>query len=140
KSLHDGLVADTALPAKTFALKADASSQVPKPAPQATEGAFEIVFRADPTIYDGRFANNGWLQELPKSLSKLTWDNAAIVSPATADSLALGKNVNGYSTNRMSSIGREIVADQVELQSQGPQVNASALILAAPSRPRGLVH
>jgi len=35
---------------------------------------------ADPTIYDGRFANNGWLQELPKPITKLTWDNAAIVS------------------------------------------------------------
>ena len=44
----------------------------------------EIVFRADPSIFDGRFANNGWLQELPKPLTKLTWDNAALVSPATA--------------------------------------------------------
>ena len=40
-----------------------------------------MIFRPDPTIYDGRFANNGWLQELPKPITKLTWDNAAFISP-----------------------------------------------------------
>ena len=49
----------------------------------------EVVFRPDPSVYDGRFANNAWLQELPKSLTKLTWDNAALISPATAARLAL---------------------------------------------------
>ena len=44
-------------------------------------------FRRDPTIYDGRFANNGWLQELPKPVTKLTWDNAALIAPATAERL-----------------------------------------------------
>ena len=48
-----------------------------------------MVFRPDPTIYDGRFNNNAWLQELPKPLTKLTWDNAALVSPSTADRLRL---------------------------------------------------
>ncbi len=47
----------------------------------------EVNFRRDPTIYDGRFANNGWLQELPKPVTKLTWDNAALIAPATAERL-----------------------------------------------------
>jgi molybdopterin-containing oxidoreductase family iron-sulfur binding subunit len=51
------------------------------------EGRYELVFQQDPTIYDGRFANNGWLQELPKPITRLTWDNAALMSPATADEL-----------------------------------------------------
>ncbi len=49
----------------------------------------EVNFRRDPTIYDGRFANNGWLQELPKPITKLTWDNAALVGPGTAERLGL---------------------------------------------------
>ena len=49
----------------------------------------ELVFRPDPTIWDGRFANSSWLQELPKPLTKLTWDNAALVSPETARRLGL---------------------------------------------------
>jgi MoCo/4Fe-4S cofactor protein with predicted Tat translocation signal len=48
------------------------------------EGGLELVFRPDPTIWDGRFANNGWLQELPKPLTKLTWDPSAWVSPRLA--------------------------------------------------------
>src|SRR6185503_17053189 len=63
------------------------------PQPSAALGGFEVVFRADPTIYDGRFANNGWLQELPKPLSKLTWENAALVSPNTAAQLGLTKTI-----------------------------------------------
>ncbi len=49
----------------------------------------EIVFRPDPSIGDGKFANNGWLQELPKPVTRLTWDNAAMISPGTAQELAL---------------------------------------------------
>ncbi|MEJ2084992.1 MAG: 4Fe-4S dicluster domain-containing protein, partial [Acidobacteriota bacterium] len=48
------------------------------------QSSLELMIRPDPTIYDGTFANNGWLQECPKPLTKLTWDNAAIVSPALA--------------------------------------------------------
>jgi len=47
------------------------------------------MFRVDSCLYDGRYANNGWLMELPRPLTKLTWDNAAIMSPATAAGLKL---------------------------------------------------
>ncbi len=52
-------------------------------------GGYEIVFFASPTVYDGRFANNGWLQEMPDPMSRLTWDNAAVMSPKTAKALGV---------------------------------------------------
>jgi MoCo/4Fe-4S cofactor protein with predicted Tat translocation signal len=57
-----------------------AGAQAPAPA----QGGLEIIFRPDPTIWDGRFANNGWLQELPKPLTKVTWDTTAWISPQLA--------------------------------------------------------
>ncbi len=84
RAVHDGVVAGTALPTKMPAIRtADFGQFAPKP----MQGKLEVIFRPDPTIYDGRFANNGWLQELPKPITKLTWDNAAILSPATAHRL-----------------------------------------------------
>jgi molybdopterin-containing oxidoreductase family iron-sulfur binding subunit len=50
----------------------------------ASSGVQELAFRLDSSVYDGRFANNGWLQEMPDPISKLTWDNAAWLNPADA--------------------------------------------------------
>ena len=49
----------------------------------------EIVFLQDHSLYDGRYANNGWLQELPDPMTKVTWDNCAIISPAKAVKLGV---------------------------------------------------
>jgi molybdopterin-containing oxidoreductase family iron-sulfur binding subunit len=54
-----------------------------------TTGDLEVVFRPDPSVGDGTFSNNGWMQELPKPITKLTWDNAAYISPATAKELGV---------------------------------------------------
>ena len=87
KALHDGVMANTALSPKSVSLRSDWVSRVT--VQTTAKEALEIAFRPDPTIFDGRFANNGWLQELPKPLSKLTWDNVAMISPATAERLGL---------------------------------------------------
>ena len=86
KSLHDGFVAGSALPART--LKPKGTVAAPPAALSATDG-IEIIFRPDPGLFDGRFANNGWLQEVPKPLTKLTWDNAAHLSAGTAKKLGV---------------------------------------------------
>ena len=91
--------------------------------PAATQG-LEIVFRPDPTIHDGRFANNGWLQELPKPLTKLTWDNAAFVSPATAEKLGLSQTFG----HNGGEHGQAIV-DLVELRLDERTVRAPVWIL-----------
>ncbi|MGH8069680.1 MAG: TAT-variant-translocated molybdopterin oxidoreductase [Candidatus Entotheonellia bacterium] len=89
-ALHEGLIANTALPYRTLEYRGlkieahDLPSAIVHP-----PSALELSLRPDPTIWDGRFANNGWLQELPKPLTKLTWDNAALISPATAQRLGL---------------------------------------------------
>jgi molybdopterin-containing oxidoreductase family iron-sulfur binding subunit len=137
KSLHDGLVANTALQPKTLSQKTDWATQVPNQQGASASSQLEVVFRPDPTIHDGRFSNNGWLQELPKPLSKLTWDNAAIVSPATAANLGLGKRVNELATNRMSSIGGEILADRIELQYRDRAVIAPVFI--QPGQPDNVI-
>jgi MoCo/4Fe-4S cofactor protein with predicted Tat translocation signal len=88
-ALHDGVIPETKLPAKTVHLQPlnnNDGQRVPKRTPSSD---LEIVFRPDPTIGDGRFANNAWLQELPKPLTTLTWDNAALISPVTAQRLKL---------------------------------------------------
>ena len=90
RALHDGFIPDSGARRRTAAVRAQtaAPSRPDVPAANAAEG-LELVFRPDPTIWDGRFANNAWLQELPKPLSKVTWDNAALISPRTAQQLTL---------------------------------------------------
>jgi molybdopterin-containing oxidoreductase family iron-sulfur binding subunit len=77
--LHDGVIAGSALPATPAAAATPQTTNNQQP----TTG-IEIELRPDPTIHDGRFANNGWLQELPKPQTKITWDNVMIVGPKTA--------------------------------------------------------
>ncbi|HTU25638.1 MAG TPA: 4Fe-4S dicluster domain-containing protein, partial [Pirellulales bacterium] len=90
RAVHDGVVADTQSPKVetnwSFRDKLSAAARTPI---EEKEGTVELVFRPDPTIWDGRFANSAWLQELPKPLTKLTWDNAALVSPDTARRLGV---------------------------------------------------
>ncbi len=87
RAVHDGTVPGTALPVKSVSVRGEALSS--RAGAKMLGGKLEVIFRPDPTIYDGRFANNGWLQELPKPITKLTWDNAAFLSPATAHRLGV---------------------------------------------------
>jgi MoCo/4Fe-4S cofactor protein with predicted Tat translocation signal len=117
KSLHDGMVAGWR--AAVSGPSAD-SSQVFAPA--AELGGLNLLIRADPHIGDGRFSNNGWLQELPKPLTRLVWDNAAFVSPATAGRLKL------------------VNEDVVELKYRGRSVHAPVWILPGQANDCVTVH
>ena len=86
--------------------------KAPVPAPK---NSLEIIFRPDPNVYDGRWANVGWLQELPKPVTNLSWDNAALVSGATLTKYGLEED------------------DIVELTVQGRKVNAPVIV--APGHP-----
>ena len=85
KSLEQGWIDGT-----TFQLKQVSANPERFSVPAASDQtAIEINFRRDPSIYDGQFANNAWLQELPKPMSKMTWDNPLLMSPEMADRLKI---------------------------------------------------
>ncbi len=113
-AVHDGVVAGTA---KSVQLKIEDKRW--KIEDGGLQKELEISFRPDPTIWDGRYANNGWLQELPKPITKLTWDNAALISPRAAEN---SKLKNG---------------DVVELKVGDRQVEAPIWIL--PGQPENSV-
>jgi len=79
KTLHDGFVANSAFPPRSVAARSVAAA-----GQNADPNAMEIIFHRDPTIYDGKFANNAWLQETPKPMIQITWDNPVLVSANTA--------------------------------------------------------
>jgi molybdopterin-containing oxidoreductase family iron-sulfur binding subunit len=86
KALHDGVVPNTALPPRpAAAIAGNLAGKTSAPPVPTKQGSYEVVFRPDPNIWDGRWANNGWLMELPKPLTKITWDNVILMSPRTAE-------------------------------------------------------
>ena len=111
RSLHDGWLAETAFEPRSVSLSPDLAVNLGEPAPVFEGDRMEVHLRPDPMIWDGRFANNGWLQELPKPITALTWDNAALISPVTA---------------RRLRIERE---ELVEIECERGKVEAAALIV-----------
>jgi molybdopterin-containing oxidoreductase family iron-sulfur binding subunit len=80
------------------------------------EDELELVFCRSDNVYDGRFANNGWLQETPHLLTKLTWDNAAIISPSTAAKLG----VEHGTVVKLELAGRSVEIPAFVLPGQAP--------------------
>jgi molybdopterin-containing oxidoreductase family iron-sulfur binding subunit len=114
KALHAGFIEDTAFAPKTVKAKPLATD-----AKLMAADGLEIVFRPDASLYDGRFANIGWLQELPKPVTNLSWDNAALMSMATMDKLHV------------------VETDVVEIKLDGRSVKAP--VLMAPGHPDGSI-
>jgi len=106
-ALHDGFIRGTQSAAAAVTLSAEAPASPSTPMKQG----MELVFRPDPTIHDGRFASNAWLQELPKPITRLTWDSAAYIAPATAERLGLERG------------------DLVELRAEGRSVRLPVFVV-----------
>ncbi|GIV14084.1 MAG: molybdopterin oxidoreductase [Fimbriimonadales bacterium] len=126
QSVHDGVMPRTARPVKTVALKQN-PLVVQVPALLDTVQAadmLEIRFAPDPTIYDGRFANNAWLQELPKPVTRTCWDNLAFMSLNTFKKLGLWSKAT-YAWNEDVSF----VRDQVPLIEI--RLDGKSLVVAA---------
>jgi molybdopterin-containing oxidoreductase family iron-sulfur binding subunit len=112
QALHAGWIEGTAFDQTA---KAGTGTPVPNVPAPSSKDALEILFRPDPNVYDGRWSNVGWLQELPKPVTNLSWDNAAIVSGATLTKLGLEED------------------DIVELSVNGRKVKAPVIV--APGHP-----
>lgn len=113
KSVHAGVISETRSSVEAVRLEPDWARRLPAQAPAARPG-LELVFKPDPGVFDGRFANNGWLQEMPRPLTKLTWDNAALISPKTAQSLRLS-----YAFGATAGEHGRAYADVVSLEIHG---------------------
>jgi MoCo/4Fe-4S cofactor protein with predicted Tat translocation signal len=123
RALHKGIIAGTAAESRTnLKLNPSWKSGISRLTPEPSE--FEIAFAADPTVYDGRFANNGWLQELPKPVTKLTWDNAVLLSPKLAEQFGITERVGINGGEHGQSI-----TDLVELELNGRSLRAAACIV-----------
>jgi MoCo/4Fe-4S cofactor protein with predicted Tat translocation signal len=112
KILHDGMVGGTAFEAKTVSAKIGDLQATP---PNAADGTVEVIFRPDPNVYDGRYANVGWLQEIPKPVTNMSWDNAALMSYRTLSKFKLAEQ------------------DVIAIESNGNTVLAP--VLAVPGHP-----
>ncbi len=108
RAVHDGFMEGTELKPKNVkvTMRAFPASAAPA-APH--DGEYELMFRHDPTIYDGRFANNAWLQELEKPVTKLTWDNVVYISPADAKKLGV-KEGQDTTVVKLNFRGKEVEA------------------------------
>jgi molybdopterin-containing oxidoreductase family iron-sulfur binding subunit len=123
ESVRSGVVAGSAAARESnTAMAANWAQQITPPPP--VSGEYEINFRPDPTLFDGRFANNGWLQELGKPVTLLCWDNAAFVSPATGKKLGLEKDWRWTAGER----GRAEV-NVIELEYKGRKLKVPAWVL-----------
>ena len=112
------------------AAKAVAASETQPQSPNS----YTLLFRTDPTIYDGRFANNGWLQELPKPLTKLTWDNVALVSAATAQKLGVSRQ--NYERGKK---GREAFVDTIKLTLRDQTISKNLPVWIMPGQPDDVI-
>lgn len=143
KAVHDGFLEGTALPAKTVTASTGFLSQ---PSAAAATGEIEFVILPDPSVYDGRFTNNGWLQELPNPLNKVTWENVAIVSPKTAQRLGINQNRKydketgaEEGTAFVSTSGGNLYADALEITVGGNKISAPVPAWIQPGQPEDVV-
>ena len=103
-----------------------------------TAGSFEVSFGLDTKIYDGRYSNNAWLQELPDPIHKLTWDNAAVMSPVTARALGISFGTAAEATdgdrmeedsNIPATLHGDLVMEMVNVTVDGRSLELPAFVV-----------
>jgi len=144
KAVHDGVIPNTASAPKSVTVSTAFLSQ---PEVKTTgSGSLEISILPDPCVYDGRFTNNGWLQELPNPLNKITWDNVALISPKTAAKLGVntGNDAREFvggaqGTSFVNTKGGNQFSDLVTLKYQGADITKPVPMWIAPGQPDDVI-
>ena len=143
KFVHDGMIPNTFATPKAVSASSGFLSQPQQPAPT---GNFEINILPDPNIYDGRFANNGWMQELPKPLNKVVWDNVGLISPKTAVRLGInsGNDPNEFvggeqGVTFVNTKGSNQFSDLVTLSYQGQNIVKGVPMWITPGQPDDVI-
>ncbi|MGI8786169.1 MAG: TAT-variant-translocated molybdopterin oxidoreductase [Pyrinomonadaceae bacterium] len=144
KVVHNGFIPNTAAAAKTVSVGGGFMSQPSTPA--TNSGNLEITILPDPSVYDGRFTNNGWMQELPNPLTKITWENVALISPRTAQRLGINQSsdpeeFNGGSQgiSFINTKGGNSFSELVRLKMNGAEIAKDVPMWIAPGQPDDVV-
>ena len=144
KAVHDGVVPNTASTPKSVTVSTAFLSR--PDIRSAANGSLEISILPDPSVYDGRFSNNGWLQELPNPLNKVTWSNVALISPKTAEKMGINqgrdvREIAGASQGRtfINTKGGNLFSDLVNLTFQGEQIRTPVPMWVSPGQPDDVI-
>ncbi len=143
KVIHDGVVPNSAAAAKSVSVNPAFMSQ---PSTPINSGGLEISILPDPCVYDGRFANNGWLQELPNPLTKITWENVALVSPKTARDLKINQSNDpeeytggSQGATFVNTKGGNQFSDLVKLKMNGAEIGKEVPMWISPGQPDDVI-
>ncbi|HEV8238110.1 MAG TPA: TAT-variant-translocated molybdopterin oxidoreductase [Thermoanaerobaculia bacterium] len=125
KAVHDGFVGGSAAPAAGAGVNGGAVAAAARTITEALaqQQGYTLAFRPDPSAWDGRYANNAWLQELPRPFSKVVWDNPVLVSPRTARELKIDDGTSDGLQGRRAAVLR--------IEVDGASIEAPAWVLPA---------
>ena len=130
KLLRDGFHGGSVYAAVTPASRGDMGAVATSPTP--TKGALDVIFSTDSSIFDGRWIDNGWLQEAPDPVSKLTWDNVALVAPKTAKELGIYDQIIGletpYASKSVDDEGENRTSPMIKLEVNGQSLEIPVLV------------
>ncbi len=130
KLLRDGFLKDSTYAIVSLASRADLA--VPSVSVAPTKDELDVIFSTDSSIFDGRWIDNGWLQEAPDPVSKLTWDNVALVAPKTAKELGIYDQIIGletpFASRSVDDEGENRTSPMIRLQVNGQSLEIPVLV------------
>ncbi|MBC8136522.1 MAG: TAT-variant-translocated molybdopterin oxidoreductase [Fibrella sp.] len=134
QTLIDGVVPNTAeTPLAGLRVNLPAVAALTAPAPAS---GIEVNFRPDPHVWDGRYANNSWLMELPRPVTTVTWDNVAVVSPATAQKLGANPTDGSSDAENAARISGKAL---IEVKVPGIKDGVQLPVWVLPGQPNDVI-